>query len=47
MVALNPPVCNFGWKAVDFGLPATNGRRYNLESVRGPNGLLEMFKWRE
>lgn len=43
MVALNPPVCNFGWQAVDFDLPATDGRRYGLESVRGPNGLLVMF----
>lgn len=43
MVALNPPVCDFGWKAIDFDLPATDGRRYSLESVRGPNGLLVMF----
>ncbi|HJW25392.1 MAG TPA: thioredoxin family protein [Rhodocyclaceae bacterium] len=43
MVSLNPPVCDFGWKAIDFDLPATDGRRYSLESVRGPNGLLVMF----
>ena len=43
MVALNPPVCDFGWKAVDFDLPATDGRRYSLDKVRGPNGLLVMF----
>lgn len=43
MVALNPPVCDFGWKPAAFDLPATDGRRYSLDSVRGPNGLLVMF----
>lgn len=43
MVALNPPVCEFGWIAPDFTLPGTDGRQYSLESVRGPNGLLVMF----
>ena len=43
MVALNPPVCNFGWPAVPFDLPGTDGRRHTLESARGPNGLLVMF----
>jgi peroxiredoxin len=43
MVALNPPVCDFGWKAADFDLPATDGKRYTLDAVRGPNGLLLMF----
>lgn len=43
MVALNPPVCDFGWKAVDFDLPATDGQRYSLDKLRGPNGLLVMF----
>lgn len=38
-----PPVCDFGWKARDFDLPATNGRRYGLASVGGANGLLVMF----
>jgi len=38
-----PPVCNFGWKARAFDLPATDGKRYTLESVRGKNGLLVMF----
>jgi peroxiredoxin len=43
MVSLNTPICDFGWKAVDFDLPGTDGKRYTLESVRGPNGLLVMF----
>ena len=43
MVALNPPVCNFGLQAVDFDLPGTDGRRHTLADCRGPNGLLVMF----
>ena len=39
----HPPVCNFGWKARDFDLPATDGRRYRLADVSGANGLLVMF----
>ena len=38
-----PPVCEFGWKAVDFDLPATDGRRYRLADVRGSDGALVMF----
>lgn len=38
-----PPVCDFGWKAADFDLPGTDGRRYTLAEVRGPKGLLVMF----
>ncbi len=37
------PVCDFGWKAVDFDLPGVDGRRHTLASARGPNGLLVMF----
>ena len=43
MVALNPPVCDFGWPAPAFDLPGTDGRRHTPESARGPNGLLVMF----
>jgi peroxiredoxin len=43
MVSLTTPICNFGWKARDFDLPATDGQRHSLASVRGPNGLLLMF----
>ena len=39
----HPPVCNFGWKARDFDLAATDGRRYRLADVSGANGLLVMF----
>ncbi len=37
------PVCDFGWKAVDFELPGVDGKRHSLASARGPNGLVVMF----
>jgi peroxiredoxin len=40
---MTTPICEFGWQAVDFDLPGVDGKRYNLASVRGPNGLLLMF----
>lgn len=43
MVSLQPPVCNFGWKARDFDLPGVDGKRHTLETARGKNGLLVMF----
>ncbi|HWS12941.1 MAG TPA: thioredoxin family protein [Rhodocyclaceae bacterium] len=43
MVSLTTPVCDFGWKAPDFDLPGTDGRRHSLASARGPKGLLVMF----
>jgi len=43
MVSLTTPVCNFGWKAVDFDLPGVDGLRHTLKNSLGPNGLLVMF----
>lgn len=43
MVSLQPPLCDFGRKAVDFDLPGVDGKRYNLANARGKNGLLVMF----
>jgi peroxiredoxin len=43
MVSLQPPICNFGWKAPDFNLPGVDGKRHTLQSARGKNGLLVMF----
>jgi len=42
-MAERPPVCDFGWKAKPFSLPATDGRTYTLDDVAGENGLLVMF----
>lgn len=39
----SPPVCEFGWRAQDFSLPATDGKTYTLADVSGPNGTLIMF----
>ena len=38
-----PPVCDFGWPAPAFSLPATDGRDYSLDDIAGPNGTLIMF----
>ena len=42
MVATTP-ICDFGWKAPDFSLPATDGRTISLSEVRGGRGTLVMF----
>ena len=42
-MAATPPVCDFGWKASAFTLPATDGRSYSLNQIAGPRGTLIMF----
>jgi peroxiredoxin len=42
-MAATPPVCNFGEKAHDFELPATDGRRYRLGDLKGPKGTVIVF----
>ena len=42
-MAVETPICDFGWKAPDFRLPATDGRTYALEDIRGPKGTLIIF----
>lgn len=42
-MAVTTPVCDFGWKAVDFTLPGSDGRAWSLADVAGPNGTLVMF----
>jgi len=42
-MAVEQPICDFGWKAIDFALEGIDGRTYTLESVRGPKGTLVMF----
>lgn len=43
MVRMETPICDFGWKAVDFALPGVDGKTYTVKDVAGPNGLLVMF----
>lgn len=38
-----PPVCDFGWKAPAFSLPATDGKTYSLDDLAGPEGLVIAF----
>lgn len=42
-MAVETPICDFGWKAPDFSLPATDGKTYTLEDLKGENGTLVMF----
>jgi len=38
-----PPVCDFGAKAPAFELPATDGKSWRFEDVKGANGTLVVF----
>jgi peroxiredoxin len=42
-MAATPPVCDFGWKAPGFRLPATDGRILSLADIAGKQGTLVMF----
>ncbi|RMF41784.1 MAG: thioredoxin family protein [Alphaproteobacteria bacterium] len=42
-MAEQTPICDFGWKAPDFTLPATDGRVLSLKDIAGPKGTLIMF----
>jgi len=42
-MAAQTPVCDFGWKAVDFELKGVDGKTWGLKDVRGPKGTLVMF----
>lgn len=42
-MAATPPVCDFNWQAPNFTLPATNGKPYSLNDLKGKNGTLVMF----
>jgi peroxiredoxin len=43
MASVNPPVCNFGWKAPSFTLQNIDFSNVSLEESMGKNGLLVMF----
>lgn len=42
-MAVETPICDFGWKAPSFTLPGTDGRVYSLADIAGPRGTLVMF----
>ena len=42
-MAVQAAVCDFGWSAPDFALPATDGRVWSLAECAGANGTLVMF----
>jgi peroxiredoxin len=42
-MASSASACEFGWKAPDFLLPATDGRSYGLHDIKGQNGTLIVF----
>lgn len=42
-MATAPPVCDFGWKAVDAALPGVDGNSHRIRDQAGPNGLVVAF----
>ena len=42
-MAETTPICDFGWQAPDFALPATDGNSYALDDLKGRNGTVVMF----
>ena len=43
MALMHTPICNFGWKPPAIALLSVDGRVYDLDAIRGPNGTLLMF----
>lgn len=42
-MAVETPICDFGWKAPDFSLPGVDGKTYALADIQGENGTLVVF----
>lgn len=42
-MAVQSPICAFGWKAPGFTLPGIDGRDWSLKDVAGPHGTLVAF----
>ena len=43
MTLVHTPLCDFGWNPPTFMLLGIDGKTYDQEAVRGPNGTLLMF----
>lgn len=42
-MAVETPICDFGWKAPDFSLLGVDGKSYSLADVKGENATLVVF----
>jgi len=42
-MAVETPAAEFGWKAPDFTLQATDGKRHSLSDIAGPKGTVIAF----
>lgn len=42
-MAVETPICNFGWQAPDFTLPGVDGKSYSLAEIKGARGTLVVF----
>ena len=42
-MAVETPICDFGWTAPDFALPGVDGRSWRLGDIKGGRGVLVMF----
>lgn len=42
-MAVETPICDFGWQAPDFSLPGIDGKTYSLTDVKGDQATLIMF----
>jgi len=42
-MAVETPICDFGWKAPDFSLKGVDGKTYCLDDIKGENGTLVVF----
>ena len=42
-MAVQTPLCAFGWKAPGFSLPGIDGRSWSLADLAGPRGTLVVF----
>ena len=43
MIRIETPICEFNLPAIDFKLKGVDEKFYDLDSLKGPNGLLIMF----
>lgn len=42
-MAIETPICDFGWQAPDFSLPGIDGKTWTLADIKGEKATLIMF----